>query len=172
MAGYAQSVLYTDPYASKSEAELLPLYDSHAFALKQLHPQAGTTVAVRKLAGWRDPTTLPQSKTDCVKDCHITPWDTFCCGWAVRWRYMDCELFVEVKVAKPQDIVTALEDCLKEAALTAAVAGIVTAIMTGGSGVGAAEEAFVVDLKICLAKKLSDIVGVRVYEACGWSDWS
>lgn len=166
-----QSVIYTEPNAVKKDPDLLELYDGHFQSLTDLHPKGGTNRVVRKLAGWRDPTTPPQSKTDCVKECSVTPWDKWCCGWAVRWRYMDCELFVEVRVATPQDIVAALEDCLKEATITAAIAAVVTAIMTGGSGTAAAEAAFVAALTNCLKGKLTDIISISVYESCAWTDW-
>lgn len=166
-----QSVVYVSAGSVMKDAEIMALYASPYQELADLHPANGTLRAVRKIAGWRDPITPPQSKTECVKMCQITPWDKWCCGWATRWRYMDCELFVEVRVSSPQDVVVAIEECLKEATITAAVAAIVTAIMTGGGGVAAAKSAFVSALTICLESKLKDIVSISLFETSGWTDW-
>lgn len=172
MTDYGKSSLvYSSAGKLLSDQEIGELYDSHYQKLTDLHPKNGTNRVVRKIAGWRDPTTPPQSKSDCVKECSVTPWDKWCCGWAVRWRYMDCELFVEVTTATPYDLVAILEDCLKEATITAAIATIVSAFMTGGGGVAAAKAAFVAALTECLRKKIKDIINISVYESCGWTDW-
>lgn len=166
-----QSVVYASVGTVFKDSGALDLYKSCYQELSDLHPKSGVNRVVRKVAGWRDPLTPPQSKVDCVKWCQITPWDKWCCGHAVRWRYMDCELFVEVTVATPQDVVKALEECLKEAVITAAIAAIVTAVLSGGSGVAAAKAAFVASLTHCLSNKLSDIVSVSLPQSCGWTDW-
>lgn len=166
-----QSIVYTETGRSQKDKDIAQHYDNHYQSLTELHPKSGVNRVTRKIAGWRDPLTPPQSKADCVKECSITPWDKWCCGWAVRWRYMDCELFLEVRVATAQDVVSAVEDCLKEAAITSAIAAIVTAIMSGGAALPAAKAAFIASLTNCLSKKLSDIISISVYESCGWTDW-
>jgi hypothetical protein len=122
-----------------TETEILRNYSSHYQQLTDITAQ--DTRAVRKIAGWRDPFTPPQFKNDCVKYCSITPWDKWCCGWALRKKWMDCELFVEVRTATPQDLIKAIEECLQEAAVASAVAAIVAAVVTGGAALPAAKAA-------------------------------
>lgn len=84
---------------------------------------------------------------------------------------MDCELFVEVRTATPQDIISAVEECLQEAAVASAVAAIIAAVITGGAALAAAKAAFVSVFTLCIERKLSGIVSIQLPQSCGWSDW-
>lgn len=155
----------------KSDEEILRNYRDNAFHnLSQVTTQ--DVRVVRKLAQWTDPFTLPQTRLDCVKECSITPWDKFCCGWALRKRFMQVELFVEVRTATPQDIVKPLEDCLREAAIGAALAAIVAAVFTGGAAFEVAKATFISVLLECLKRKLSNIISVQLYTTSHWGSWN
>jgi hypothetical protein len=84
---------------------------------------------------------------------------------------MDCELFVEVRTATPQDLIGAIEGCLQEAAVASAVAAIVAAVVTGGAALPAAKAAFVSVFTICIERKLTGIISIQLPQSCGWSDW-
>lgn len=130
-----------------------------------------TTRAVRKLAHWKDPLTIPHSRSECVKWCHITPWDKWCCGWKLQWQWMYCDIYLEVITSTPQDIIDSIEDCIRQATIASALAAIVAAVVTGGGALAAAETTFVSVITPCLEKKLKNIVSIRVYQACGWGPW-
>ena len=138
-----------------SDTEALRYYQDHPYVQNtELLP---TSVATRKLAHWLDPLTPPQLKNDCVKWCHITPHDKWCCGWALRKRWMYCDLYLEIRTLTPEDIIDAIESCLREATIASALAGIIAALGTGGGGLAAAESTFIAVLTPCLQSKLKDI---------------
>jgi hypothetical protein len=164
--------LYVVPGLARNKStksQILENYSSHYQQLTDITAQ--DTRAIRKIAGWRDPFTPPQFKNDCVKYCSVTPWDKWCCGWALRKKWMDCELFVEVRTATPQDLITAIEECLQEAAVASAIAGIIAAVITGGAALEAAKATFVSVFTICIERKLSGVVSIQLPQSCGWSDW-
>ncbi len=164
--------LYVVPGRARNKStksQILENYSSHYQQLTDITAQ--DTRAIRKIAGWRDPFTPPQFKNDCVKYCSVTPWDKWCCGWALRKKWMDCELFVEVRTATPQDLITAIEECLQEAAVASAVAAIIAAVITGGAALEAAKATFVSVFTICIERKLSGVVSIQLPQSCGWSDW-
>ncbi len=156
--------------ANDKSADVLLAYQGNDFhELTDLGPEL--VRVVRKVAQWTDPFTLPHSKLVCVKECHITKWDKWCCGWAVKRQTMEVELFLEVRTAVSNDIVSALEGCLREAAISAGLAAIVVAVFTGGAAIVAAEAAFIAVLTPCLEKKLNDILSIKLYATPYWSDW-
>ncbi|UOB19357.1 hypothetical protein [Abyssalbus ytuae] len=124
-----------------------------------------TVIYERKLASWKDLTTLPKIRTKCVKICRIGPIKT-CCGWKtqIKWYYRTATLIVSTK--KPSDIKNAVENCIKTAAIAAAIAAIVSG---GSAAVGAAEKV----LYSCLLSKLGDnLLSVRIDLSGRWGDWS
>ncbi|CAE6753375.1 hypothetical protein [Nitrospira defluvii] len=128
----------------------------------------GTTFFERDLGRWKDPLTLPQSRTECSNwasgDIPFDgQWRT-CVGWTVQWRWMYSTLRVQVSTAKQEDISKALDECLA----TAGVAGALTAIATGGS---AGLSAFGASLQACLISKIPSLVSVTPSLPGGWGDW-
>lgn len=90
---------------------------------------------------------------DCCGCCrNMLP---YCDGSRTTW-------YLEVTTPDERDIARAVEDCLKMAAIAAALAALVAAIGTGGVALGAAIEAFLAVLKPCLAAKLGEAVTVKV----------
>lgn len=170
MSEQIDSQVYIDPEIARADLNL-DLYksqfqtlDADAFKQKQ-------TRVVRKIARWKDPFTVPQSKVECVKWCSITPWDKWCCGHKLSWRWMYCDLYVEVRTGTEQDIVRALEESLQKAVVAAAIAAIVTAALTGGAALPAAKAAFVATLTMELSKKIEDLASVQLLQSCEWGDW-
>src|SRR5260221_3318894 len=95
----------------------------------------------RVIAVWKDPLTLPHSRSECVKwaSGHIPfdgNWKT-CIGWKVQWQWMYDRAIFSVTTGKPVNIDNAVKICLT----TAAVAAAAAAIITGGSAAAAAFEA-------------------------------
>ena len=130
----------------------------------------------RSLATWVDPTTPPQSMTECVQEAwgdipFDGQWRT-CTGWATRWRCMRRELVLVVSAADGVDVAGASNECLQTAAVAGALAGVVAAAGSAGAGLPAAESAFIGTLKACLAAKLSaSLLNVRVDNRGGWTNW-
>lgn len=170
MANSTDPAIYLYETGTQSDEDVLKhYYQGHSFFQTTKFDRG--LIAVRKLARWVDPLTPPQLKNDCVKECHITPWDTFCCGWALRKRWMYCELFLEVRTASNQDIGRAIEECLHEATVAAALAAIIATLITGGAAFEAAKATFLTVVTQCLQKKLKDIVSISFRQSCGWGDW-
>jgi hypothetical protein len=129
---------------------------------------SGTTLFERTIARWKDPTTLPHSREECVSWAHGDipfdgEWKT-CNGWKVQWQYMYTSAYVRVSTAKPEDISEKIDKCLN----TAAVAGAVSGIVSGGS---AAITTFEVALKACLVMELPSLVTVSAWTSSGWGDY-
>jgi hypothetical protein len=109
---------------------------------------AGRTIYERVIAKWKDPTSLPHSRKKCAKWCYAGPLKT-CCGWKLQYRWIYNTATVRVTTSTPQNIEKAVNDCMKTAAVVAAI----TAIFGGGaSAIAAAEKAF----EACLFKKFGD----------------
>jgi hypothetical protein len=122
----------------------------------------------RKLARWKDPLTLPHSRMSCVKWAkgHI-PFDgdyKICIGWKTQWQWMYVTAWLRVETGEESDIGNAINSCLRDAAIAAALA----AIVTGGS---AAVGTFETVMKGCLASKLPKLLHVAVWTDSRWGDW-
>ena len=126
------------------------------------------TLYEREFARWLDPSTPPQSMTECVQtasgdipfDGH---WET-CTGWATRWKYMYTSAYLRVATSDEQDIRKAVDECFQNSA----VVGAVSAVASGGS---AGLAAFDAAMKVCLASKLPTFVNLTIYTVSGWGDW-
>jgi hypothetical protein len=134
------------------------------------NPNKGVKNAIyeRQIARWKDPLTLPHSRSECAKWAtgHI-PFDgdyKICVGWKIQWQWMYVSAFLRVTTANPQDIGSAIDECFK----TAAVAAAIAAIVTGGS---AAIGTFESVMKACLVAKLPDVVSVTAYTTSAWGPW-
>jgi hypothetical protein len=86
------------------------------------------TLYERVLLRTKDPTTPPHTRTKCVKKMHY-PGGWTCIGWKMefQWFWFEAKLIVSTKTSV--DIQKAVEDCLKQGAIAAAIA----AIVSGGS---------------------------------------
>lgn len=138
--------------------------DSHVVEYDIPESAESSTIYKRKLASWKDITTLPKSRTKCVKMARAFGIKT-CVGWKtqLKWYYRHAHVIVSVK--SPMDVKNIVEDCIR----TAAVAGAIAAIISGGSAAATAVEK---TLSICLKIKLgSELVGVRVEFGGKWGSW-
>lgn len=118
----------------------------------------------RVLLVTKDPTTLPHTRSKCVKWAQIGPIRT-CVGWKVEVQWFFVRAILRVSTSVPTDIGGAVEDCLKEGAIAAAIA----AILTGGTAAASAAAAAV---KACLVRKLGDqILAVSIDLEHYWGDW-
>jgi hypothetical protein len=102
----------------------------------------------RILARWKDPTSPPHAREVCVKWAKW-PGGKTCVGWKLEYRWIYRTAVLKVTTGVDADIGKAVESCLTEAAIMAAVA----AIVSGGSAAVAAAEAA---LKACLLRKLGE----------------
>lgn len=79
-----------------------------------------------------------------------------------RFKGMRHEWTLQVTTASDRDIKGAVEDCLRKAAIAAALAALSPLLIPGGPPLQAAIAAFLAVLKPCLAAKLPDLVSVDV----------
>lgn len=121
----------------------------------------------RSLGRWIDPTTPPQSRTECVQWATGSyPWGggwKTCTGWKTQFRYMYTHLRTQISTSSPQDISSKLDECLN----TAAVAGALSAVLTSGS---AGIAAFQGTLQSCLVASLPTFVNLAVWTDSAWED--
>ena len=105
-----------------------------------------TTLFERVLFETKDPTSLPHTREKCVKWCNVGPIKT-CCGWKIQYRWLYVTCILRVTTSTPVNIKDAVEDCLKQAGVVAAI----IAIISGGTTAIAAAEAA---MKACLISKI------------------
>jgi hypothetical protein len=137
------------------------------FGQRELEEAAASTILwERKLATWKDITTPPKSKIRCVKMCPLPFGGKTCCGWktCLKWMYRSATLTVTTNT--PVNIKDAVEDCIKQAAVAAAIA----ALPTGGSGAAAiAQKVFY----SCLIRKFGEkLINVEVRFRSVWGAWT
>lgn len=130
-------------------------------------PDDGGPLYERVLLKTKDPTTLPRTRSVCVKWAKPWPGSKICIGWKLQFKWFWVIATLRVSTAGPVDISKAVEECLKEAAIIAAIA----AIVTGGSAAAATAASA---LQACLYRKLGDaLLSVSVSLSHEWSqDWS
>jgi hypothetical protein len=145
-----------------------PFGQERTFQFENSNKGIKNTIYERQIARWKDPLTLPHSRSECVKwtTGHI-PFDgdyKICVGWKIQWQWMYVSAFLRVTTANPQDIGHAVDECFK----TAAVAAAIAAVITGGS---AAVGTFESVMKGCLVAKLPDLGSVTAYTTSAWGPW-
>ena len=120
----------------------------------------------RVIAKYRDPLTLPKTRTKCVKTCTSDfPPIKFCCGWKTQQKHMNVVQTLVVQLKTAQDIKKEIEECLA----TGVVAAAAAAIYSGGS---AAIAAFEKVFFICLETKVgANLIHVQVRTKAKWSGW-
>jgi hypothetical protein len=148
---------YAGPYGAD---QLFQYDDDEKSTLKGLF--------TRKLGRWKDPLTLPHSRMECVKwakgDIPFDGQYKICIGWKTQFQWMYVTAWLRVETATESDIGGAINGCLRDAAIAAALA----AIVTGGS---AAVGTFETVMKGCLASKLPKLLTVAVWTDSKWGDW-
>lgn len=125
----------------------------------------GRTVWSRRLKDWVDPLTPPQTRTECVKYAQVGPIKT-CVGWKTQTRTMRNTATVIVSLSTPADIKKDIDDCVKTAAVVAAIAALKSG---GAAAIAALEKTFFACMK---AKLGSNLVSVKVSITSRWSGWS
>lgn len=122
----------------------------------------------RRIANWRDPFTVPNSKITCLR----REWG-ICVEFKTEFKYLYVNLFVVVTVADVSDIQGIVENCLREAAVIAAISGILAAVTTGGAALEAAKVAFITVFKACLIRRISEgeLIDVRLEQETYWGEW-
>jgi hypothetical protein len=123
-----------------------------------------TVVYERVLLKMRDPTTPPKVKKTCAKWAKPWPGSKICVGWKLEYKWFNLTATLRVTTAKPVDIKSAVEDCLKEGAIIA----LLTGIATGGSAAAAAAAAAI---EACLYRKLAaNLLNVSIDLSHEWDD--
>ncbi len=130
--------------------------------------RVGTTYYQRDIGRWKDPLTLPHTKTDCVTWASGDwPWGggwKTCTGWRTQTQWLYNTATMTITAPNVADIQSATNECLNQAAIIAAAA----ALVGGGS---AAVPAFVAVMKPCLVAKLNEDLGVNVNIHSNWGGW-
>lgn len=129
------------------------------------------------VAIWRDPLTPPHTKTECTSEAwgdipFDGQWRT-CNGYSTQCQWMERRLvlIVEVNGVTADDLNKAVDKCLKQASVAAALSAVVAAA-TGGAGLPAAEAAFVATLAPCLTNELGGkAVKIDLRNDGGWTSW-
>lgn len=125
---------------------------------------ASRTIYQRKLATWRDPTSI-EFKNKCVDWIVIGGFKT-CRGWRQYTRIRVNTAVLTVKTATPQNLQNVIADCMRQSAVVGAVAAIVSG---GTAALTAAERAF----QACLAVKLgAELISVSVNVKTQKTKWS
>lgn len=119
----------------------------------------------RTLFKIKDPTSLPHTRKRCGKWAKPMPGVKICVGWTIQYRWIYRIGSVKIATISEAGARSALEKCLKEAAVVA----LIGAIVSGGVGAVAAGEAA---LSRCLTEKLGDklisvSINVRTHRG-GW----
>ncbi len=124
----------------------------------------GRLVWSRRLMDWTDPTTPPKTRTKCVKYATVGPIKT-CVGWKTETKWLRKTATIIVSLKTAADIKKDIDNCVKTAAIIAAIA----AIKSGGTAaIAALERTFFA----CLQAKLgANIVSVKLNINSRWTGW-
>lgn len=119
----------------------------------------------RAIFKYKDPTSPPHTKKECAKWAKPWPGSKICVGWKIQYRWVYRIGIIRVGAISESEARTALEDCLKQSAIAAAIAGIAS----GGSAAVAAAE---IVLKACLATKLGEkLISLSISVKTSRGDW-
>lgn len=171
-AGGAESISVANSAEARvPQAEIFigPFGAGSGFINENADPSMSTFYE-RDLARFRDITTLPQSRMECVKWASGSwPWGggwKTCVGhkYQTRWLYATAKLRVDT--VNQAGIKAAVDDCLRAGAVLSAAAAIVSG---GAAALSTAETV----IKVCLAEKLAaaKLVNVSLKSATQWGDW-
>ena len=83
-------------------------------------------------------------------------------GFEITCTNKHYDAVLKIRVGSAQDVGSAVEECLRDAAIAAAVAAIIAVIATGGAALAAAKSTFLSLFTACLANKLSNVISVDV----------
>jgi len=159
-------VLDQAPPAPPSHAEVSTetVDDYFPYRVDPSQTRIDSTLYERVLLKTKDPTSLPHTRKKCVKWGHAGPITT-CIGWKIEYRWIYVTAVLRVTTSVDVNIGDAVEDCLLEGGVAAALAVLVTG---GTTAVAAAEAAF----KACLVRKLGEkllTVSINLHHNRG--DW-
>lgn len=165
--------------ASAKSCHGLKLVEGSKYAVGAAVANPALTNSVEfNLGSWNDPLTPPQTATRCVREAWghwpwCEDWRT-CVEWATDCRFLRNELFLIVTSPDPAVSLAELkarsESCIQDASIAAAVAGVLTAYVSGGSAaIAAAEKAFTTVFVSCMSG-IQD-VGVRFEVRSHWTSW-
>ena len=120
----------------------------------------------RVIAKYRDITTLPKTRTKCVKTCSSDfPPIKFCCGWKTQQKHLNVVQTLVVTLKTPKDIQKDIEACLATGVVAAAAAAIISG---GAAAIAAFEKVFLACIQ---AKVGGDILQVKVQTKAKWTKW-
>lgn len=155
-----------------SETKVVQVLHSENVALNAQMLAAAGMAEIGRLAVYkgRDPFTPPQSKVVWKNNGLFgTPSPT------VQWKYMNSEVWLVVEGPDTPEIKAKFESCVKEAAITATLSGIIAAVASSGTGaVSTALLTFSHQLSVCLSQVQGSIdVAAHFESQSHWdSDWS
>jgi hypothetical protein len=97
-------------------------------------------------------------------------WKT-CVGHKYQWRWLYNTAVLRVDIAKPATMKSQVEECLRTAGATSALAGISTAFLDNPNAVQTSIATFTATMKACLSSKLPSLVNVAVDVRSHRGDW-
>jgi hypothetical protein len=100
------------------------MWGEHVRYSYEQDPKVEDVLYERTLARWKDPTTPPHSRQQCVKMCSSKfPPARWCCGWRLQYRWLYRTAVLRVTTSTQVNIGAVVEDCLKETAVITASRG-------------------------------------------------
>jgi hypothetical protein len=103
-----------------------------------------------------------------------------CVGHKYEWQNMRCDAFVQVSSQAAADYVKrAIESAAQEAAVKTAITQVLLALSSAGATTASAVAQFTAEFKSAVDRKFRDLpkdamageAGVKLRQACGWTDW-
>lgn len=164
----ANSQIFLQPPATSSKSRL-------SGGEIRVGPATTSAAAVVEfvLADFLDPLNR-QSRTECVDWASgHWPWCEWwktCKGWKTEWRCIRHQFVLVATGPDEAAIRTAVEDCLKTAAVAGALSAVVAAFL-GGSPWDAAAAVFVETLQLCLQSHSGAVGSIRVEHRTNWTNW-
>jgi len=128
----------------------------------------------KEIAVWRDPSTPPQTRTDCCETSEIDSTGVIVCTrycTDCQWMYVHAWLVVDINPSA--DVEAAINHCHDQAAAAGLVGGIITAALGGGgAALKAAIDSYVGYFTACFTSSITQqVLGVRVDTRPGWGNW-
>jgi hypothetical protein len=162
----------TDDIIPPPAATFGPYGEGDAFVSSRPSIDKAINVYNRVLARWRDPLTLPHTRSQCVKWASGNwPWGggwKTCIGWKTQFQWLDntLTLIISTEAFGLAEIQKASNDCLATGAVAAALTAYVTS--SGATAIATFKEVFV----SCLAVKLpATTLKVDLPVTSRWSNW-
>ncbi|WP_196888229.1 hypothetical protein [Aureivirga sp. CE67] len=159
MAEKFEGELYIGDLTPPQLTDFDNLDDENAGAFELMEADSAEDANVvydRVIFKYKDPTSPPHTRKKCGKWSKPLPGVKICVGWTINYRWLYRIGHVRVTTISGTNAKNALEECLKQSAIAALIAGVAS----GGSAAAAAAE---IALKACLASKIGDkLISVSV----------